>query len=826
MEINEFFNNEEYQYIFWNLDINRGVKIKKILIEVNVNIIKYEEGNNKLEIELIKNQEIHYEYKINIDECEDFPKIFYIDLKKYIFDKDLDILCFANIFNDALYISDSYNINKENIVNIDKMFFIINKNYFESETYKNLNMNPFLLFFIIDEKFIHRGSNLIYSFEFAGGSHDIYQYHDEITKEELFKNNKLVINKKRCYSFYLINYFSDLDEEYILDYEPVLGNVNIYYSNLLNLANEIPDYLDKIDSYPIHYMNNSIISGDYGIFKINCQQGSEQVLSYLNIFKKNGINDVIYFKNQKALLYIQNNQTHSFTFDSDILNEKFSFRIRIVKKDEGKFIIEINHNNFIYKTLNENNFLELKHEKGENPIIYISMKEENGDIKKKKEKGIILELIKNINIDNNLIEIKRNNEFNSLLQPNKVLFVEYDKKDSTQIQFTIKNFEEEDTNICFHDGYGIYPYIIKPECSDEELINLKKRESITLIHKNPFNKKETANINSDNHFYISFYSTKKIKYDYFYEKYSIFDSNNGYKDLDFSGKEIIQLDNNKKYSYIYYQINICQDININFQYDSYKPTVFNYYFEDKRNEIVINDVKKDIYNSYKINNINKKLNIVFTKDESIKGKFKYLFSPISAFNYNENFNKEINVEQKDNNLEISLETPFQGNLIIYFLFITSNLGYYNDICRVIDLFESLKKNKENQNYYGNKLLKKELYANENTHILEIDIESKDILGLNRKDVKLYVINTLKMVNIDMFYNPYDLHINVKDHFSEIENEQNTTKKIVITIVCLIVVFLIFIFYRYYQRKTKINNINFEQNKMGLSYDVNESNKLF
>ena len=119
-----------------------------------------------------------------------------------------------------------------------------------------------------------------------------------------------------------------------------------------------------------------------------------------------------------------------------------------------------------------------------------------------------------------------------------------------------------------------------------------------------------------------------------------------------------------------------------------------------------------------------------------------------------------------------------------------------------------------------------MYVNENTHILEIDIESKDILGLNRKDVKLYVINTLKMVNIDMLYNPYDLHINVKDHFTEIENEQNTTKKIVITIVCLIVVFLIFIFYRYYQRKTKINNINFEQNKMGLSYDVNESNKLF
>ena len=55
--------------------------------------------------------------------------------------------------------------------------------------------------------------NLIYSFIFAGSSHDKYQYHEEITKQELFKNNKLVINSQKCYSYYLINYFSDLEEE-------------------------------------------------------------------------------------------------------------------------------------------------------------------------------------------------------------------------------------------------------------------------------------------------------------------------------------------------------------------------------------------------------------------------------------------------------------------------------------------------------------------------------------------------------------------------------------------------------------------------------------
>ena len=133
---------------------------------------------------------------------------------------------------------------------------------------------------------------------------------------------------------------------------------------------------------------------------------------------------------------------------------------------------------------------------------------------------------------------------------------------------------------------------------------------------------------------------------------------------------------------------------------------------------------------------------------------------------------------------------------------------------------------ENQSYYNDKLYIKELYANENAHILNIDIEAKDILGLNRKDVKLYVINTLKMINFDMFYNPYNLQINLKDHFTEIETEQNATKKIVIFIICLVSLFVIFILYRYYQRKRRINNINFEQSKMKLTYDVNESNKLF
>jgi len=825
LDINEFFDNEEFKYIIWKFDYNKAAKIKEIFVEVNINIIKYKEGNNKIEIELIKNQEIHYEYKLYTSKIEDSPKIYFIDLKKYIFEKDLDILCFSSIFNDAIYISDSYNIHRENMDNIDKKFFVLNKNYFKMERYEDMNMNPSLLLIIIDEKFTYSSFNLIYSFMFAGSSHEIYQYHEDITKEQLFKNDKLIINKEKCSSFYLINYFSDVDEEYIMEYEPIMGNASIYYTNQLNLADILPDYLDKINLFPLQYNNISIISESYAIFKINCGQGAKGILQYLNFYKKNGLNDVIYFKNQKALIYLHKDQTHSFTLDSEVLNEKFTMRIRILKKDEGNFNIEINYKNSIYKTLNENNFLELKHAKGENPIIYISLKEIGES--KKKEKGIILEIIKNLDIDNNLIEIKKNNVFNNFLAHNKYLFAECDKNDYTRINLIIYNVENDDTNICIHRGYGIYPYLIKPKCTNEEFINLKKSESISLIYENPLNNNGMNNINTDNKFYISLYCNKNIKYDFLYEKFSVFKENNEYKNLDFSGKEIIQLENNQGYPYIYYQINICQDFNNIFQYDSKEQFLFQYYIEDKKNEIILNDIKTDIYKSYKFKNKeNKKANIIFIKGDSIKGKFKYTFSSVSIFNFNEKFSREIKLEQKMNKITTHFETPFQGNLIIYFLFIISDLDKYNDICSVIDLFENLKNtNLESQNIHKNRLYKKEIYVDEVTHMLDIEIETKDIFEINKKDAKLYVINTLKMINIDMFYEPYNFRTEFKDSLTEKEKEEKTIR-LLVTIICFIILFFfIFILYRNYQRKRRINDINFDQKKIQLNEDVNESNKL-
>ena len=83
-----------------------------------------------------------------------------------------------------------------------------------------------------------------------------------------------------------------------------------------------------------------------------------------------------------------------------------------------------------------------------------------------------------------------------------------------------------------------------------------------------------------------------------------------------------------------------------------------------------------------------------------------------------------------------------------------------------------------------------------------------------------------MINIDVFYNPYKLHIDVNDHFTEIEKSQNIIKNIVIIISVLIIIFLIFIFYRANRRKRRLNEINYDKKGIKLTEDINETSKLF
>ena len=827
LHINELFNKGEYEYIIWNLDYNKN-KIKEIFIEIDLNIINNIEGNNIFEIELVENQEIHYEYNIQLKKSIDNEiktKIYYINLKKYLYKQDLDILFLTNNLKNDIIISNSDNINNKNILKLNKKFIIINKFLFEKGIYKN--KSPELLLIIIDENYIINNSEeIFYSFQFSGSSHHLYNYKQDITKDDLFYNNKILIKKNKCQPFFLINYFTDIENQKIIEHESILGNTNIYYSNKIDLSMSLNDYLSKINSFPIDDINNSIIKGDYGIIKIDCKNGLEKTLSYIYSYNKNSLNDIIYFLNQKALIYIEINKKYSLRLDENLKEEKFNFIVRILKKDKGDFNklnLEIIYNNNIYRIFNENNFIEIKYNKNFNSNLNINLSNKD-DYFNDSPNFLILEIIKEINIDKSLLKLQTSNIENSLFQPKKYLFLVYEQNESTQIKIIFKNYENDYVNICIHKGYGLYPYLIKPICNSSEYINLKKNEEFTLIYKNPYlsplsNKKN--NVNNENPLYISIYTDKNIKYSYIYEKYSTFNITNKYKNIDFKGKEIIQLENRENHQMVYYQINLCQNINNNLQDYSFTKPLFNYYFEEKDDSKII-DINKNLYEEYRLQS--EKPKIIFKNDGILKGKFKYAYGKPNKFKY-KHYSKKINIEQNKNILKISVESPFYNDIIMSVIIITSEFEKYNGYCEIIDLYENLK-DSEDIIYYGQRFYQKEIHVNESNSKVNFEIESKQMLDLNRKSAKIFVINTLKEFNIDMFYNPVITYINLKDYISALEERNKRIKIIVIIIIFIVIACLLFVLCRKCQNKNS-DQINYERKRIRLTDGIiNESNKLY
>ena len=402
LNIHELYNRGEYKYIIWNFNTNK--KIKEILVEVDLNMIENENKNCKLEFELLDIEEIHYEYKLNVkkNENKEIPtKVYYINLKKYLYNSDLDILFLTNDLNNDILISNYYNINNNDISKLDQKFIVINKYLFENEKYKNIEAA--LLLIIIDENFsVKVNEEIFYSFQFSGSSHELYKYKENLKKDEFFNNiNKVIIKNNMCRSSYLINYFSDNETEKIIEYETILGNIDLYYTNRNDLSNTINDYFDKINSFPINDIRNSIMTGDYGIFKINCKNSPGKIFSYIYSYHKNGLNDIIDFKNQKALLFIEKDKEYSFHFDEKLKEEQFTFRLRILKKGKGEYNhlnLGIDYNNDIYNVLKENSFIELKHEKNNNSPLNISLSNDNV-ITDDLTNSLILEIIKEIHID-------------------------------------------------------------------------------------------------------------------------------------------------------------------------------------------------------------------------------------------------------------------------------------------------------------------------------------------------------------------------------------------------------------------------------------------
>jgi hypothetical protein len=253
---------------------------------------------------------------------------------------------------------------------------------------------------------------------------------------------------------------------------------------------------------------------------------------------------------------------------------------------------------------------------------------------------------------------------------------------------------------------------------------------------------------------------------------------NGYKDINFNGKEIIQLEKRQVLPTIYYQIYLCQDFNNNIQEYSFNKPLFIYYF-DKKENIEINHVNKNIFKEYELHTDNPV--IVFNTDGTLKGKFKYEYGDKNKFKYfNDNYSKKINTSQNKNILKISVESPFRGNITKVVIIITSDFGKYNGYCEVIDFYEYLKKNADTI-YYGMRFIQKNIYIEEGNSTAEIEIESEKILDLNRKNAKVFVINIFKEVDFDVFYDPVSIYINLRDYETELEERNNNFKIIFIII---------------------------------------------
>ena len=824
LNIIETYNKGDYKYIIWILNDKDIKQLKELLIEVNINKIDNEKKNIKFDMEIIDGKEIHYEYNLVLKNNENInDQIYYIDLQKTLFLQDLDILLLTNNEKNEIIISNPDNINNNNIIKIDKNFMIINQNLFDKEKYQNII--PSLLIIIIDENFIFdKNEEIFFNFYFAGNSHEKYKYKEDITKDEFFNNNnKIIIKSKLCRTNYFINYFINSEKEKIIEYESILGNTNLFYTNRNDLSNNIENYFSKINSFPVENIKNSILVGDYAIFKINCLKETKNVLSFIYGYDKNSLDEVINFQTQKVLLYIETNKKYTFKFSENLKKEKFNFRIRILKKDEGQCNLEIKYNNDIYDSLNEENFLELTHEKDVDYNLNILLNDYY-DMLNKPIHDLIIEIIKGIDIEKNLLKIENSNIENTILQSNKYYFFEYSQKDSTQIQITLKNENNNNCKICIHKGYGIYPYLIKPICKEDDFVNLNQNEEINLIFENPYLSPNIKNINNnDNPLYLSIYSDNNLKFSYVYEKHSIFNINSNYKDINFNGKEIIQLENRKNFPVIYYQIYLCQDINNNFQEYSFTKPLFNYYF-DKKENYEVNDINTNIFKDYELHTDNPK--IIFYGDGALKGKFKYIYGNQNKLNYKDNYSKQINTEQNKNILKISVESPFYGEITLNVIIITSDLENYSGYCELIDLYEKYKNN-EDTLYYGEKLISKKIYIQEGYMMATIEIESNQILDLNLKKAKIFVINTLNEINFDIFYNPIDTYINLNDDSSELKEEEKTSNNILIIIITALFLFcLIFIVFRNCQNKSS-NFINFDRKNMKLNDGViNESNKLF
>ena len=747
IEINDWYLQNNYYYAPFNVPkLKYNEKYKDILLYLDIEL-KSEEDNDELftfDLELINSEEITCEFNLNITSNNNNsiinPKIYYINIKKNIFDFDRDILFLKNDI-DNLYINpfftSNYNISNNNSALIDKPFVDISQSFLKLEQYSKLsNIDLFIL--ILDEQCnnITENDNIFIGFKFYGGYNSLIHYEENNTPEKFFNNEKkkILIKMEHCLTQYFINYFKMTDDR-IIDYETIIGDMNLYHSSEI-VGTSLDDYFTQIKKLSVKNYENSMLTGEYNIFISSCPN-LDPVMSYVYAHEKNDVNDIISFINQKSLIYIEFNKQYSFEFNEEDISNEFSFRIKVLRTNiKDSYRIEIIYDVLTLFLEKDRTKQKFKHVKNNNSKLLIKLS--SLSTIEIENKGFILEVFKSIDIpEKDIIYIKKEKE-KEQLEMDKLIVFKYDKNEinsaKNYIQLYNDNEDNNEINICVHSGKGKYPYIIKPICSDDkqENIIIKPKENLTLSYNNPY-----INIDDDNNiFYVSILVDRPISYSYKYEREIDLDENK-YVDLSHKGNKTFKLSKriNQKKS-IYYQINLCGNQNDNFFY------TFN------NSESI--QIKNDIYQEFSLDSI-KSFIIEFNSEiGNKKGKFKYFYGPANLIKTINNFSKDIYISKnnEDNELLIKFETPFTGVIETKIILIADSPDKYDDFCSMLKFCENYKENM----YNNTKIIEEKIRLKDNGNIIEISINKDEIMDFMNKNVDIYVLTKSIGCNLELFYN--------------------------------------------------------------------------
>jgi hypothetical protein len=180
IDIDDWYVQNQFYYApFYVPKIKYDEKFCQALICLNIEL-KHElslDETFKFDLELIDATETTCEHNINVTNNKDSsivsPKIYYINIKKNIFDFDRDILLLHNDMNDKYvkpFFTSNYNISNNNSVLVDKHFIDISQEFLKQEKYAKLPKIDLLLI-ILDEECnnINDGDNIFIGFKFFGG---------------------------------------------------------------------------------------------------------------------------------------------------------------------------------------------------------------------------------------------------------------------------------------------------------------------------------------------------------------------------------------------------------------------------------------------------------------------------------------------------------------------------------------------------------------------------------------------------------------------------------------------------------------------------------